>query len=219
MGLSKPSRPGKWIPSSPLKSFTSEVHRLQLITASPNKPNAARQTIVVHSLCFRAAQKCKPVAIMRNNSWLKEHEFFGLFQSPGTHYYRPSRADCLYPGERSRHFPWTRHSATMLGHDPDWTHHTSEDKIDKTEHPAEILLLWRHAEQDSFAAYVRVKSLDIGDCETRFDFSWASYRKLGAAGGWYRLLRTRSSPAIRTSPLDLAHRDRTSQPCPYPRQT
>jgi hypothetical protein len=36
----------------------------------------------------------------------------------------------------------------------------------------------------SFAAYVRVKSLDIGDCETRFDFSWASYRKLGAAGGW-----------------------------------
>jgi hypothetical protein len=24
-------------------------------------------------------------------------------------------------------------SATMLGHDPDWTHHTSEDKIDKTD--------------------------------------------------------------------------------------
>ena len=23
--------------------------------------------------------------------------------------------------------------ATMLGHDPDWTHHTSEDKIDKTD--------------------------------------------------------------------------------------
>src|ERR1700751_1103664 len=90
MGLSKPSRPGKWIPSSPVKSFTSEVHRLQLITASPNKPNAARQTIVAHSLCFRAAQKCKPVTIMRNNSWLKEHEFFGLFQSPGTHSYRPA---------------------------------------------------------------------------------------------------------------------------------
>ena len=27
---------------------------------------------------------------MRNNSWLKEHEFFGLFQSPGTHNYRPA---------------------------------------------------------------------------------------------------------------------------------
>src|SRR5438270_5326722 len=23
--------------------------------------------------------------------------------------------------------------ATMLGHDPDWTHHTSEDKLDKTD--------------------------------------------------------------------------------------
>jgi hypothetical protein len=27
---------------------------------------------------------------MRNNSWLKEHEFFGLFQSPGTQNYRPA---------------------------------------------------------------------------------------------------------------------------------
>src|SRR6516165_4537760 len=44
--------------------------------------------------------------------------------------------------------------------------------IDKLrQHAAEILLLRRHAEQDSFVAHFPVKNLDIGDSETQFDFS------------------------------------------------
>ena len=39
------------------------------------------------------------------------------------------------------------------------------------QHPAEVLLLGWHAEQDSFGAHVPVKSLDIGDCEPQFDLS------------------------------------------------
>ena len=38
-------------------------------------------------------------------------------------------------------------------------------------HPTEILLLWRHAEEHAFRAFVPVKSLDIGDGETQFDLS------------------------------------------------
>src|SRR5215469_8743630 len=44
--------------------------------------------------------------------------------------------------------------------------------IDKLrQHPAEILLLRRHAEQNTLGSHVPVKSLDIGDRETQFDFS------------------------------------------------
>ena len=46
---------------------------------------------------------------------------------------------------------------------------TGGDKL--CQHPAEILLPWRHAEEHAFRAHVPVKSLDIGDGETEFDFS------------------------------------------------
>jgi hypothetical protein len=35
------------------------------------------------------------------------------------------------------------------------------------QHPAEILLLQRHAEQNALGAHVSVKSLDIGDSEAQ----------------------------------------------------
>src|SRR5204862_7486264 len=37
------------------------------------------------------------------------------------------------------------------------------------QHPAEVLLLWRHAEEHALDAHVPVESLDIGDSETQFD--------------------------------------------------
>src|ERR1700747_1509487 len=44
--------------------------------------------------------------------------------------------------------------------------------IDKLrQHPAKILLLWRHGEQNALGAHVSVKSLDIGDSESQLDFS------------------------------------------------
>src|ERR671931_1492342 len=39
------------------------------------------------------------------------------------------------------------------------------------QHPAEILLLRRHAEEDAFRGHLTVERLDIGDSETQFDFS------------------------------------------------
>jgi hypothetical protein len=39
------------------------------------------------------------------------------------------------------------------------------------EHPAEILLLGRHAEKHAFCAHVPVENLDNGNSEAQFDFS------------------------------------------------
>src|SRR5580692_2123950 len=39
------------------------------------------------------------------------------------------------------------------------------------EHPAEILLLWRHAEQNTLGAHVAVESLHVGNSEPQFDLS------------------------------------------------
>jgi hypothetical protein len=38
------------------------------------------------------------------------------------------------------------------------------------QHPAEILLLWRHAEEHAFRAHVPVGCLHVGDGEPQFDF-------------------------------------------------
>ena len=38
-------------------------------------------------------------------------------------------------------------------------------------HPAEILFLWRHAEEHAFRAHVPVESLYVGDGEPQFDLS------------------------------------------------
>src|ERR1700747_178148 len=44
--------------------------------------------------------------------------------------------------------------------------------IDKLcQHPAQILLLWRHGEKHAFRAHVPVKSLDIDNSETQFDLA------------------------------------------------
>src|SRR5580693_8406562 len=39
------------------------------------------------------------------------------------------------------------------------------------QHPAEILLLWRHAEQNTLGAHVPVESFYVGDSEPQFDLS------------------------------------------------
>jgi hypothetical protein len=39
------------------------------------------------------------------------------------------------------------------------------------QHPTEILVLWRHAEEHAFRAHVSVKGLNISDSEAQFDFS------------------------------------------------
>src|SRR5271167_2091577 len=39
------------------------------------------------------------------------------------------------------------------------------------QHTAEILLLWRHAEEHAFRAHVPVESLHVGDSEPQFDLS------------------------------------------------
>ena len=39
------------------------------------------------------------------------------------------------------------------------------------QHPTEILLLWRHAEEHALGAHLAVESLDIGNSEAQFDFS------------------------------------------------
>ena len=56
-----------------------------------------------------------------------------LFAPTGTHNYWPT--DVLPYAQGSDHdlFLGLGIPSTMLGHDPDWTHHTSEDTVDKTD--------------------------------------------------------------------------------------
>ena len=45
------------------------------------------------------------------------------------------------------------------------------------QHPAEVLLLGRHAEQNTLGGHISVKGLYIGDSESQFDFScWVLIR-------------------------------------------
>ena len=53
--------------------------------------------------------------------------------------------------------------------------------IDKLrQHPAEILLLGRHAKQNTLGAHVAVETLDIGDSEAQLDLSCWVLRRLCA---------------------------------------
>lgn len=64
--------------------------------------------------------------------------------------------------------------ATMLGHDPDWTHHTSEDKIDKTD-ATELrrvgtlatVAAYSISNGDPVAQFMRGDAMRIGELEQR----------------------------------------------------
>src|SRR6185437_8756919 len=56
-----------------------------------------------------------------------------LFAPTGTRNYWQPEAISYAQGSDHDVFLGLGIPATMLGHDPDWTHHTSEDKIDKTD--------------------------------------------------------------------------------------
>jgi hypothetical protein len=56
-----------------------------------------------------------------------------LYAHTGTHNYWLPEAIPYAQGSDHDVFLGLGIPATMLGHDPDWTHHTSEDKIDKTD--------------------------------------------------------------------------------------
>src|SRR5579864_5227116 len=56
-----------------------------------------------------------------------------LYAPTGTHNYWLAEAIAYAQGSDHDAFLGLGIPATMLGHDPDWTHHTSEDKIDKTD--------------------------------------------------------------------------------------
>lgn len=56
-----------------------------------------------------------------------------LFAPTGTHNYWPAEMSPYAQGSDHDVFVGLGIPSTMLGHDPDWTHHTSEDTIDKTD--------------------------------------------------------------------------------------
>jgi hypothetical protein len=56
-----------------------------------------------------------------------------LFAGAGTHNYWPAEEIPLAGGSDHESFLGLGIPASMLGHDPDWTHHTSEDTVDKTD--------------------------------------------------------------------------------------
>ena len=68
---------------------------------------------------------------------LAETRAANLSAPTGTHRFWPTELIHLRAGQRSRRLPRARVPAVMLGHDPDWTHHTSEDTVDKTD-PSEF---------------------------------------------------------------------------------
>jgi aminopeptidase YwaD len=56
-----------------------------------------------------------------------------LYAPTGTHNYWPAEMNKYVQGSDHDVFIALGIPSTMLGHDPDWTHHTSEDTIDKTD--------------------------------------------------------------------------------------
>ena len=56
-----------------------------------------------------------------------------LFAPTGTHNYWPAEMAPYAQGSDHDLFLGVGVPAAMLGHDPDWTHHTSEDTVDKTD--------------------------------------------------------------------------------------
>jgi aminopeptidase YwaD len=56
-----------------------------------------------------------------------------LYAPTGTHNYWPAEMNNYVQGSDHDVFIALGIPSTMLGHDPDWTHHTSEDTIDKTD--------------------------------------------------------------------------------------
>jgi hypothetical protein len=64
---------------------------------------------------------------------LQQTKEANLFAPTGTHNYWPADAIDYYQGSDHDMFLAAGIPATMLGHDPDWTHHTSEDTPDKTD--------------------------------------------------------------------------------------
>jgi hypothetical protein len=56
-----------------------------------------------------------------------------LFAGAGTHNYWPTESIPITLGSDHEPFLGLGIPASMLGHDPDWTHHTSEDTVDKTD--------------------------------------------------------------------------------------
>jgi len=56
-----------------------------------------------------------------------------LFAPTGTHNYWPAEMSPYAQGSDHDMFLGLGIPSTMLGHDPDWTHHTSEDTVDKTD--------------------------------------------------------------------------------------
>ena len=62
--------------------------------------------------------------------WTREAD---LFAPTGTHNYWPTEVVTYVQGSDHDVFLGLGVPATMLGHDPDWTHHTSEDTVDKTD--------------------------------------------------------------------------------------
>jgi aminopeptidase YwaD len=56
-----------------------------------------------------------------------------LYAAAGTHNYWPTDITPLVLGSDHEPFLGLGIPASMFGHDPDWTHHTSEDTVDKTD--------------------------------------------------------------------------------------
>ena len=56
-----------------------------------------------------------------------------LYAPTGTHHYWPAEMSPYVQGSDHDVFLGLGISSTMLGHDPDWTHHSSEDTVDKTD--------------------------------------------------------------------------------------
>ena len=64
---------------------------------------------------------------------LQQTKEANLFAPSGTHNYWPAEGIDYYQGSDHDMFLAIGVPSTMLGHDPDWTHHTSEDTPDKTD--------------------------------------------------------------------------------------
>ncbi|MBZ5648276.1 MAG: DUF4910 domain-containing protein [Acidobacteriia bacterium] len=134
-----------------------------------------------------------------------------LFAPTGTHNYWPTEVVPYVQGSDHDMFLGLGIPSTMLGHDPDWTHHTSEDTVDKTD-ASELLRVGTMASAAAeFMAsagsdeWLRMNKRAIDEASARWQVQERRLTELNVRHD-YRVtaFRNKDAQAPLTAPLDWA---------------
>ncbi len=123
-----------------LEYNTESDHTVECILANINMDMVGEDTVKTNSRFYFTRT---PDSVNSPHDWpfvdalmadvIAQIREASLYAPTGTRNYWPVEAIPYAQGSDHDVFLGLHIPSTMLGHDPDWTHHTSEDKIDKTD--------------------------------------------------------------------------------------